>query len=212
MFAYLEATVLAWAYAMPLTVFTTVASFVEEIIAPIPSPTVMITAGSLAHLQGYAVEFLIVLALLGAVGKVFGALVVYVVSDKMEDFIMGKCARFFSITHEDIQSFGGKLAGNWKDYFVLTLLRALPMVPSSLISIGCGVLKVPLPLFITSTFLGTIVRDGFYLYCGYIGIAAIGIFLAQFATIESALQYGAILVVGVIFGYGFYRAYRKKKG
>ncbi len=210
MFSYLEATTLAWAHAMPLTVFAAVASFVEEIIAPIPSPTVMITAGSLAKLQGHALEFLLLLAILGAVGKVFGALVLYVVSDKMEDIIMNKFARFFGITHEQIESFGKRLSGGWKDYVVLTLLRSLPMVPSSLLSIGCGVLKIPLPLFITTTFLGTIVRDGFYLYVGFIGMTAIGVFLAEFATIESLIQYGAILIVGLLAVYGVYRTQIRK--
>lgn len=201
MFTHLEEILLSFANTLPLEVFAFVASIIEEIIAPIPSPTVMVVTGSFASVQGYTYLGLILLACIGALGKTVGAFVVYTITDKAEDVIMGKFGRFFDITHEDVEKFGKRLHGGVRDYFVLTLLRALPFVPSVLISVGSGLIKVPLPVFITSTFLGTIIRDGFYLYAGFVGAEIFTRLISASTNIESYIEYGVggVVIVAVIY-------------
>ena len=201
MFTYLEEILLSFAHTLPLEMFVLVASVVEEVVAPIPSPTVMVTAGSFALIQDYTYSALVLLALIGAVGKTIGALVVYSITDKAEDVIMGKFGRFFNITHEDVEKFGKRLHGGVRDYFILTLLRALPFIPSVLISVGSGLIKVPLPVFITATFLGTILRDGFYLYAGYVGAEILTTLVSTSTHIESYVEYvvGGVILLGILY-------------
>ena len=197
MFAYLNQILVSYSQYLPLEYFVIIASFVEEVVAPIPSPTVMMAAGFVAEIQHRAVYALIPLAILGAVGKTMGALVVYAISNVAEDFVMRKFGRFFKVTHEDVEKLGSKLGNGARDYFFLTTLRALPFVPSVLVSVGSGLLKIPLPLFIVSTFFGTIVRDSVYLYAGYVGTQVLNTFVDQTMNIESYIELIAIGVVVV---------------
>lgn len=202
MFSQLEALLISYAGILPLPVFAAVASFAEEIVAPIPSGPVMLVMGSLAAVQGYALPALAGLAVTAAAGKLAGALVVYVVADKAEDVILTRFAKFFGITHAQIESFGNRLGNGWKDYVLLTLLRALPFVPSAVISAGSGLLKVRLRLFVVATFLGSILRDFAFLYVGFIGLESATMLVSQFDTAESLLQ--AAIVAGVIVAGAIY--------
>lgn len=197
MFAYLEELLLSLAFLMPLPLFAAVSSFIEEVAAPIPSGPVMLVMGSLAQLQGYSLVMLFGLALATTIGKLFGALVIYVIADKTEDIVLGRFAKFFGITHKQIESFGARLGNGWRDYVLLTILRALPFVPSVVISFGAGALKIPVRLFIITTIIGTVIRDSFFLYLGYAGIGAAEELLSRFSTIESMIQVfiAAILVI-----------------
>ena len=110
--------------------------------------------------------------------------------------LSGRFSRFFGVTHAQIESFGARLGNGWKDYALLTLFRALPFVPSVLISFGAGALKIRMRLFVFATVMGSILRDSFFFYLGYAGIGYAEELLARFATIESFLQ--IIIVLGVV--------------
>ncbi len=210
MFVYLEKILVSFSNKMPLELFAPFASMIEEIIAPIPSPAVMIVTGSIASVQEKTFYYLFLLAILGATGKLIGAIFVYYIADKAEDFFAGTIEKFFGVRHEDIESFGKRLSGGWKDYFVMFLMRALPIVPSSLISIGSGVLKIPMKVFIISTFFGSIIRDFIYIYFGYASVSLIGDIIKHSESAESIIQmivFGAIFI-GLIF---IYLKRRKKK-
>lgn len=199
MFTYIESLVISFGNVLSLEAFVFIASIIEEVIAPIPSPTVMMLAGSFAQLQERTLYMLIPLALIGACGKTLGALVVYFVSDKAEDIIMRRMGAFFNVSHEDVETFGKKLGNGTRDYIFLTILRALPFIPSVLLSVGCGILKVPLRIFVISTFLGTIIRDGFYLYVGYIGTEVLSRFVVRSSHIENYIVLVVVLwVVGIL--------------
>ncbi len=204
MFAHLEEMLISFADSLSLELFVFLASFVEEVVAPIPSPTVMVLAGSFAKVQEYTILALIPLAIIGAVGKTIGALVVYTITDKAEDVVMRKFGKFFNVTHEDVENFGKKLGNGIRDYVFLTVCRALPFVPSVVVSVGSGLLKVPIPLFIISTFLGTIIRDAFYLYAGYVGATALFAIINQSSSLETVVEVLAVLGVLSFIGYRIY--------
>lgn len=209
MFAHLESILISFSNYMPLEIFAPVASVIEEIVAPIPSPAVMVVTGSLAAFQGKTIYYLIFLALLGSVGKLIGSLFVYFVSDKVEDYFSGILEKFFGVTHEDIESFGKRLNGSYKDYLVMFLMRALPIIPSSVVSIGGGILKIPLRLFIVSTLVGSIFRDFIYIYFGYSGISILGGFLKKSESVESWIQLAVLVFIFSLFAWLYFK--RKNK-
>lgn len=205
MFTSLEALLISFSNVLSVPWFVFIASIIEEIIAPIPSPTVMVVAGSFAALQSYSVEGLILLACIGAVGKTLGALVVYTIAHYAEDLVLNRFGRFFGVTSADVERFGRKIGTGFRGYCTLTLFRALPVVPSVLVSVGSGILKVPISIFIVSAFFGTIIRDGFYLYVGYVGTDSLRFLVTQSTHIETIVEY--IGIAGILAG-GAYLVYR----
>lgn len=209
MFDQLEALLLSYADILPLPVFAALASFVEEIVAPIPSGAVMLVIGSFASIQEYSLPLLLLLACVAATGKLLGSLVVYAIADKAEDVITMRFAKFLGITHEQIEAFGARLGNGWKDYAVLTLLRSLPFVPSALVSFGAGALKVSLRPFITATVIGSIIRDVTFLYLGYIGFAAAETLQERFSTWETVVFAIVAGLALLVFGYLCFRWIRR---
>lgn len=210
MIAFLEQTLISYAEHMPLFIFSPVASFIEEIIPIIPSPSIMIAAGSIAQVQGYLIYSLIGLAVLGAFGKTLGACVIYFISDKIENIFSGKFGKFFGLNKGQIESFGAKLHGGPKDYLMLTILRALPMLPSTLLSVGGGLLKIKFNLFFFSTFVGSVFRDLLYIYLGYAGMTAFyNLFVNKSNTVETVIQ---VIVLGILVVLLAFLYYRKRRG
>jgi membrane protein DedA with SNARE-associated domain len=212
MFDFLEKIIIPYSETIHLAIFAPVISFIEEVIPPIPSPSIMLATGYMAQIQGYLFYSLIILAILGALGKTGGAAVVYYIADKVEDLLSSKIAKFIGVTHEQIESLGKRLSKDKRDYVILTALRATPLVPSSLLSVGCGLLKVDFKLFMISTFFGSIIRDFIYIYLGYTGTRlAIHSFKNNANTIESIIQYLAVILIILFLGFLYYRRYQNNK-
>lgn len=210
MFATLEASLAALAYVVPLPLFVLIASCIEEIIAPIPSPFVMLLGGSLAQVQGYTLLGLFLLAIMGALGKTIGALFVYSIVRKAGETALLRFGRFFGITREDITRLSSKLGHGARDYVIMILLRAFPFIPSVIVSVGSGFLRVPVPLFIISTFVGTIIRDSFYLYFGYKGTEALGNFITHSSSLEAWVEIGALIGIILLVTILYIRQRRQK--
>jgi membrane protein DedA with SNARE-associated domain len=157
----------------PLPLFVAIGAFVEEFIAPIPSPIVMTLAGSLAQSQGQPLLYLLWLALIGALGKTFGSYLLYLVVDRAGDWFLDKFGRFVGITSDDVEQIGRLLNKGWKDDVILIILRALPIMPTAPVSIVCGLINLNLITYLRSTFIGTLFRNIFYLYLGYSTIGAL---------------------------------------
>lgn len=193
---------------LPLPWFALGGSFVEEVIAPIPSPLVMTLAGSIAAAQNHAWLYLVFLAVLGAIGKTVASYLLYLLADKVEDIAFSKLGRFIGITHKQVESIGRLLNKGWKDDIFLFLLRAVPIVPSAPISIICGLIKLNVRTYITSTFIGTIVRNMIYLGIGYTGVNATESIILKMENLE-VVGYGVIfLIFGAAVGYAFYQRYK----
>jgi 2,3-bisphosphoglycerate-dependent phosphoglycerate mutase len=193
---------------VPLEVFTVVGTFLEEVIAPIPSPFVLTTAGSITAAQNNPLSYILFIALLGAVSKTFGGWLLYIIFDKGGDFLVDKFGKFLGVTKGEIEKIGSYLNGGWKDKVVLFVLRALPVAPSSPISITCGLIKLNMRTFIITTFLGTIIRNLSYLYLGYTGLAASKSIASGLETGESIGQVIVIVGIVVLLAWGFSK--RKK--
>ena len=209
MFSALEQHLLSLATEIPLAGFAFVASFIEEVVAPIPSPVVMLVTGSLAQVQSLGIGEIIFVILVATCGKTLGALIVYGIAAKAEGFVFRRASGFFGVTHADVARLGAKLSGTARDYVFLTVLRALPIVPSVLVSAGGGFLKLPLRLFMVTTFLGTILRDSLYLYAGYVGTEMLTHIVHTSAKIEDYILFGAALGVGIVFARYVYIKRRK---
>lgn len=173
LFKGIEIWLIALAGKIPIGLFAFFGSIIEEIVAPIPSPLVMTTVGSIAFVQHKPLVFLLLMALIATVGKTIGCLFFYFVSDKVEDIIIPRFGKFIGVTHKDIEGIGKHFNGTWKDDVILIILRAIPVMPSTPISLACGFIKLDIKTFIRSTMIGAYIRSLTFLYLGYAGMSTI---------------------------------------
>lgn len=191
---------------LPLELFVFVGSFLEEAISPIPSFVVLIPAGAAAHVQQLDWWYLLVLGLFSASGRILASMLLYLIADKSKDWLFGSGRKLFGVTHKKIDSYGQRLSGTHRDWIVLFLLNAIPVVPTSLLSLACGFIKVDLRRFVTATFLGTAVNAVIYMSIGYGGVQ-----VAQaLGGLELAFQITLIAVILIILGWLVRRRYRKR--
>jgi membrane protein DedA with SNARE-associated domain len=208
MIAYFEQILTYLSGHIPLFLFAPLASLLEEAIPPVPSPTIMMITGFLGLVQGYSIYGFIVLLLLGTLGKTIGAWIIYIIMDKVEDFLSTRFGKFVGLTHQDIEAFGARIGQGQRDYFILTFLRAVPIIPSTVLSVGGGLLKIPLRLFLFSTFVGSLFRNALFLYIGYLGTDIFESFVNKTNSAESFIQ--IIVAIGLIIFLGFLYYKRRK--
>jgi membrane protein DedA with SNARE-associated domain len=195
----------SYATRMPIELFVFFGSFIEEVIAPIPSPFVMTLAGSIAKAQDQTISYLVILSILGAIGKTLGALVLYIIADKTEDIIISKFGKFLGVSHKDIERIGKRLNKGWRDNIFLFMARALPIIPSAPVSVVCGIIKINMKTYISSTFLGTCVRNMLFLYVGYVGVSSYEHILGGLDSIESLVQIAIGIILAGIIIWAYYK-------
>lgn len=180
---------------VPLGWASFLGALIEEIIAPIPSPIVMTTLGSLTAAKGEIMLTLLWLAVIGALGKTIGAYLFYWLADKGEDVIVGKFGKFLGVSHEDIERIGKKFNNDWRDDLLVFLARAIPIMPSPPVSIVCGLIKLNLRTFLWGSFAGNFVRNLMFLGLGYYGLSSYENLLKGLDSAESIVQ---LLIVAAL--------------
>lgn len=192
-----EQIVREYASVIPLPWFVFIGSFFEEVISPIPAALIMGTAGSLALFDGKTMWYLLLLAVIGNLGKTLGAWLYYFIGDKLEDLLVKPVTKYLGIQHEDIESIGKRFTGHhWKDGGVLFLLRLLPPFPTTPVSLAAGIIKMDLKVFLIATYAGNFFKDLLYLYVGYAGLAQLHTIWRKIDTVKFDVDvFVALLII-----------------
>lgn len=205
---WVESWLMNFSEMVSVELFVVVGGFVEEILAPIPSPLVLGSAGSMVEVAGLGIWYLIWIAVLASLAKLLAALILYFVVDKFEDVFMGRFGGFFGVTHEEIESLGAKLGENpYLNFGLLFGLRSLPVMSSAVVSVMAGFVKVDLKIYALATFLGNIIRNLFFLGVGYYGLETAGGLMAGMSSVESILKFAVVIGIVLVF---LYFKFRKK--
>ena len=171
-----------------------IASFLEEVIVPIPSTIVQTGAGFLL-LQHTAVTFSSILklvfmvALPAAIGATLGSLVIYAIVYWGGMAAVRKFGKYFFITPEKIEHARDVIMKRKSLLIGFTVLRFIPLIPNSLVTAAAGFVRLPLVPFLVTTSIGIFVR------ALYLAIA--GWFTARAYSSVSETQ-SAILSLGVV--------------
>ncbi len=205
---YLSELVLSLNEILPLWLFVFFGGIIEEVIAPIPSPVIMTFAGAAAASMQKAWPWIVLYGVLGGIGKSLGALILYFVADKFEDFFTGRLGKFFGLREHHFEAYGRKLAENPNLFWWLFGVRSLPIAPSAVISVLSGALKVPLKTYYMSTVCGCIVRDVIYVFIGFSANEFLQGVLSQSAGVDKFIMFG--MAVMILF-YFVYLAHKKSR-
>lgn len=146
---------------------------IEQVIVPIPSPLVPMAAGFLfvdQAISNYPVAFkeiFLKAALPFAVGSTLGSTMVYLVSWFGGKWLIDKFSKWLGFDWADIEGIQKKyFKGKSTDELLIFVFRAIPMVPSSLISAVCGTIRIKPFSFYFYTFLGLLFRG---IILGFVG-------------------------------------------
>jgi membrane protein DedA with SNARE-associated domain len=192
---------------MPLEWFVFFGSFLEEFVSPIPSALIMGTAGSIALVRHEPLWYLLWLAAFGNVGKTFGAWLYYFIGDKLEDLLIKRVTGFFGVKHEEIENIGKRFTGHhWKDGSILFALRFIPFIPTTPVSIAAGIIKMDVRVFLIATYLGNILKDIFYIYAGYAGLATLHTLWRKIMPLKMSVD--IVVAIGILVFFIFLYMHR----
>lgn len=165
----------------PLSLFVFMGSILEELIPPIPAPVIMSFAGYLADQRSATFFELGLLALIGAFGKTLASLLLYWLGYICSNLIVRHpfLSQKLGITEQKIVLWRKLLTQKWWDEVFLIFVRAVPVVPTFLVSLGSGLIHLPLRTFIWTTFFGTVLRNIFLLWLGVYGTVYVQKFWEQ---------------------------------
>lgn len=171
-------------------------TFIENIIAPIPSEFVFPWAGFLAY-QGKLDIWLISLS--GALGSLVAALVLYYLGSKFNGpktrAFVDKYGKFLFISLEDLEK-----SEKWFEKYGVWTVLIFRMVPlgRTLISVPAGFVKMNVVTFSIFTFIGTFIWCFILTYAGFL----LGENWSAVTDFSSEYEHVIILLI-IIAGLGF---------
>lgn len=145
---------------------------IEEIIVPIPSPLISMGAGFLLiepnlPLGKAVFKMISIVSLPFAFGATFGSLLAYGVAFLGGKPLVERVGKLFELSWGEIERVEKRFTKGKKDEFLIFILRAIPVVPVSLISATCGFLRIPPQEFLLFTFLGIVARSFILAFLGW---------------------------------------------
>ncbi len=158
-----------WALHNYGTTAVFVATAVESVLVPIPTPPFVMGAGAFLIPQELSwrqalLPMLLKVALPGAAGTALGSLVIFGLCFWGGRRAIERYGRFFGLSWDSVQKINARLSGQVEVAVLAT--RAIPMFPISVISAAAGVLRMNAVSFTWWTFAGSVLR---YMMLGYAG-------------------------------------------
>ncbi|MEK7587156.1 MAG: VTT domain-containing protein [Patescibacteria group bacterium] len=211
MFLATENFIRQLAEILPVELFVFLGSIIEEVIAPIPSPLVTMMAGVLVFSAGKTFLTLIVLAIIGGLSKTLICWLFYILGDKTEDYLLKKFGRWLGVSHTEIEGLGKYFNGTKRDVWALLFIRALPFMPTTIVSLFSGIIKIKMENYLLATSIGLTIRSFIFLVIGYTGFASLESIINGIGSIESALQIIIALILISVLAYFYWQRKVKHK-
>jgi len=144
---------------------------IESVIVPIPSPLVIMGAGFILispelSFTGALTPILLLIVLPGATGSTLGAFIGYGIGFWGGKPLVERWKGFLGLEWREVDAFQRRLRGSHVRATIF-FLRALPIVPLSLISAAAGFVRLPLVTFTLWTLYGSIPRCLLLAYLGW---------------------------------------------
>ncbi len=144
---------------------------IEQIIVPIPSPMIIMGAGALLIPPNLSIPYsflqiLWVIVLPGTIASTLGSYIGYTISYYGGKALVVRFERILGVDWNEIERLERRIQGK-REAWAIFFLRALPVIPLSLVSIFAGLLRIRIRPFTLYTFLGSILRCFFLGFLGW---------------------------------------------
>lgn len=214
MFSHLADTLLPW-----LELYgawgVLAGSLVEEVIAPIPSTVVILFGGFLlipadaTVLQAMGqVAYKVMLP--ASVGMAVGSLFPYFIARIGEKVAVDRFGALLQVDWKTVEKAQAYFEKKQSESLLLFIARAVPVIPSVVIAVFCGLIRMPVGRFVLWSFLGSLVRTFILGMVGWAVGSAYERYAANIAIAENAILYGTALaaVCGAVW---WWTRHRKKR-
>ena len=188
------------------------ASFIEEIIVPIPSTLILLGAGFL-FLDGipFSFEFvsvlLFVVVIPAALGMTLGSLFVYGIAYQFGKPAIDRFGRYIGISWEAIEKAEKRFARNSVDEISLIVLRAFPIIPIVAVSTVCGLVRFPPIKYLVLTLIGSFIRAFILAIIG----AEVGILYSEYGKVLESIESYVLVFFAIISLLTLFIVYSRKR-
>jgi len=146
------------------------ATVIEAVVAPLPSALVLYASGFIFLSDVSGLEFLrgliFIVAIPAALGASLGSFVFYGLGYYFGKAALTRYGQWLGVTWRDLESLQKKFNKGWGDEITLGLLRAVPIIPNTALTLLAGIIRMrPLPYFI-ATFVGLVIRGSILAFLG----------------------------------------------
>jgi membrane protein DedA with SNARE-associated domain len=191
------------------------ASIIEEIIAPIPSTVVVLTA-SFFLTEGLpasqALPIIILQIMLPAsLGISIGSLFPYFLARIGEKVAIDRFGKFLGVSWKMVEDAERWFKKHHADEAAIFITRAIPGLPSVLVGLFCGLIRIPVHEFLIWSFLGSLVRTFSLGIIGWYAGKTYKVFASEIGMIENSVVY-IFAVLGLVFvAYIVFRQWKKSR-
>jgi membrane protein DedA with SNARE-associated domain len=195
------------------TISVIAGGLIEQVIVPIPSPIIPMAAGFLLVNQGVfsfsiVKEIFLKAALPFAIGSTIGSSMVYLIAWFGGKWMINKFSKWFSFTWEDVEKFQKKyFTGKSTDELLIFVFRAIPIMPSVLISAVCGAVRIRPWSYYFWTFIGLFIRG---IILGFVGWKSGDAIFKISSGLDRWEMVFSIIILAVFAGV-FFWAYKGRK-
>lgn len=191
------------------------ASIVEEIIAPIPSTVVVLTASFFMTEGMQAMQAILTIIfkimLPASLGISIGSLFPYYLARIGERVAIDKFGRFLGVSWKMVDDAEAWFKKRRADEAAIFITRAIPGLPSVLVGVFCGLIRIPVHEFLLWSFLGSLVRTFALGMIGWYAGKTYKILAGEISTIEGVVI-KAFAIVGIAFvAYIVFRKLKNRK-
>ena len=193
---FLQTNILPWG---AFGVF--VASVIEEVIAPIPSPLIitmsgfLFVTGPLSWSVVYALIFKV--AIPAALGVTLGSYTIYFIARFGGKFFIEKWGKYIGLYWTDMEKFQNRLSDTKRDEIFIGIARVIPLVPSVAISAFCGILEMNVFKYFVISFVGVFFRSIILGILGWQMGNVYGKYAKTISSVENAILISTILALGI---------------
>lgn len=186
----------------------------EELFYIIPSSVVQLSAGvillgKISFSWALLGKAMLIIGLPAAVGVTIGSLPYYALGYFGGKPAIERWGKWLGIHWNQVEELDEKLNNNWWDELIFIGLRALPILPSVLLSVGPGVLRLPMRTYIIGSFIGTFIRAT---AMGFTGALLGGQIQGVKDTVDKAETVGLVIfAISCIIGVWLYLKSKNKK-
>ena len=151
-----------------------IGGFLEEVVVPIPSPLVSMAGGALlVGEKDFVLGVLLGRVVLPfALGATLGSSFVYLLAFWGGRLLIDRMEKYLGFNWDLLEKTRGRLMRGLRDELAIIFLRAVPVIPVSLISGVCGAIRLEWKEFYLCTFIGLMIRSFILSFLGwYLGEA-----------------------------------------